>query len=249
VKPGERQSRPAFSVHSEFCVAPTAALGLVPGGGEEGCELAERHSMASDGKCTANRHRELILAILVDQLALGLARGRPHGEATSRHHQHRQVYFHRSVRAAQLLLKSIFERMQDLGSNRDTRALAPRCFHRLIRGERPTLGDFLNASDAEATSHREPVLRYLSNLFLRRRIPKCILDSSRLTEPISKVCRIANDPSERVGPLQQEMWPLILEDAADVLDKMRDFVGTQLQQADVPKDAASYLVKFEVSDA
>jgi len=175
---------------------------------------------------------------------------------SARRYMHRQVYYHRSVRSVQLLMKSIFERMQDLGPNNDTRSMAPRSLHCLMKGEKPTLGEFLSTTDAEvmnmirnfARAHKDKVLKHLSNLFVRRQIPKCILDSSRLTEPISTLYRIADDPREGGAPEQQEMWPLMLEGASTVLAELRDFVARQLAQADAPAEAARYLVNFDAPD-
>jgi len=134
--------------------------------------------------------------------------------------------------------------------------MAPRSLHCLMKGEKPTLGEFLSTTDAEvmnmirnfARAHKDKVLKHLSNLFVRRQIPKCILDSSRLTEPISTLYRIADDPREGGAPEQQEMWPLMLEGASTVLAELRDFVARQLAQADAPAEAARYLVNFDAPD-
>jgi uncharacterized protein len=51
---------------------------------------------------------------------------------SARRYLYRQVYFHASVRAAQILLKGIFERMQDCGEALNSIELTPECLRPIL---------------------------------------------------------------------------------------------------------------------
>ena len=103
---------------------------------------------------------------------------------SARRYLHRQVYYHPTVRGAQLLLKGIFGRMQDIGQHADSVRLTPACMHPLTRGQKLSVEDFVETTDIEvgymirqfAREHREPVLNFLATLFVQRQFPKCVLD-------------------------------------------------------------------------
>jgi HD superfamily phosphohydrolase len=65
---------------------------------------------------------------------------------SARRYLHRQVYFHSSVRAAQILLKAIFERMQDVADIENAKTLTPECLQPILRRQKPTLGQFIDTN-------------------------------------------------------------------------------------------------------
>jgi len=172
---------------------------------------------------------------------------------SARRYMHRQVYFHKSVRSSQLLLKSILERIQDLEDDRSLRSLIPKPLRCLQKSVRPSFGDFLQTTDSEILSmvqaiahsnHKDKVIRYLSESLIERRIPKCILDSAMMTKPFSTAYRIVDDNAETSSP-QEEMWPLLLDKSSAVLDDLREYVKKQLKSSGLPVELSRYLVKFD----
>ena len=173
---------------------------------------------------------------------------------SARRYMHRQVYFHKSVRASQLLMRSIIDRIQDNGDDRSVRALMPKPLHSLQKGARPAFADFLQTTDAEilsaihaiaSSNQKDSVLGYLCKALLSRHIPKCILDSSSMTTPISSVYRIVDDSADD-SSLQHEMWPTPKnKSAADVIEDLRQFVERQLKAMGLPGELSRYLVRFD----
>jgi len=113
---------------------------------------------------------------------------------SARRYLYRQVYFHSAVRGAQILLKAIFDRIQDLPKNASTKALAPHCLKGLATGQRLSIGEFIAATDIEvlymvrnfALRHKDATLRYLCRLFLDRQLPKAALDSAKSLHPLTQ---------------------------------------------------------------
>jgi HD superfamily phosphohydrolase len=170
---------------------------------------------------------------------------------SARRYLYRQVYFHSTIRGAQILLKGIFARLQDLGPVPDTLRLAPEAFHPMTRGKKMSMEGFLETTDIEilymlrsfARSHSDPVLKYLARCFTRRTFPKCILDSGKANLPIARRYRIATEP-----PDGQKVVPTgapLAADFAEVAGELKRFVGKKLSENGVPEDAASYLVAFD----
>ena len=105
----------------------------------------------------------------------------------ARRYMYRQVYFHRTVHAAQQLLRATFNRGMDPTrqgyAKEEERSLVARPLRSVMfkRG-RPTMGEFLETDDAAllttvrawAAHSEDPLLRYLSDCFVRRRLPKLI---------------------------------------------------------------------------
>jgi uncharacterized protein len=95
-----------------------------------------------------------------------------------------QVYMHKTVRGADRLLRAMFERAGDPAKPEEysdrTNRKAPAVFASVLKGEKPTLDEFLLTDDIAvvtaikfwANASRDPVLRYLATSFLRRRLYK-----------------------------------------------------------------------------
>lgn|GEM_PF-2531869 len=167
----------------------------------------------------------------------------------ARHHLHRQVYLHPTIRGAQILLKGIFSRIQDLGKNDDTAALSPKCLHPIMHGKKPTFGEFLATTDVEVTymirnfaaSHSDQTLRLLCQLFLRRSFPKCVLDSAKFRVPFQEKYNIAEYDAGKETAEGSEGVPTLIE----LTEALRAFIGNQYIRKSMPPEMARYLVSFD----
>lgn len=101
---------------------------------------------------------------------------------------YRQIYYHPTVRAAQKLLRSVFERAQDVSTMLEP-SLVPASLQRVILGhERPDTDDFLSTNDFSlmsavhnfAAAASDPFLKYLAQSFKSRKLPKKVYDSTQL---------------------------------------------------------------------
>jgi HD superfamily phosphohydrolase len=100
----------------------------------------------------------------------------------ARNFMYQQVYHHKAVRAAEVLVRGIFARALEL--QRDGTALGastPRALTAVARGERPSLEAYLELDDASLTAciasfqhARDPVLSDLCGRLLNRVLPKTI---------------------------------------------------------------------------
>jgi HD superfamily phosphohydrolase len=171
---------------------------------------------------------------------------------SARRYLYRQVYFHASVRAAQILLKGIFERMQDFGETLNAVDITPDCLRPILAGKKPSLGQFIDTTDNEilfmirsyAKSHKDETLRYLCNLFICRQFPKCVLDSSKRNTPISSQYNIKFSSD---GPVEQpSFWEETdPKEIATVSREIQAFVSNKMGAIGAPTDAARYLVSMD----
>lgn len=170
---------------------------------------------------------------------------------SARRYLHRQVYFHPTVRGAQILLKGIFARIQDIGECADSNRLMPKCLHPLMRGERLSLSDFLRATDVEvlymvrnfSEEHSDSTLKYLSYLFIERKFPKCAWDSAKTSIPFSEKFRTEGDDDVGQGILMPELLPPTF---VTVTKELTNFIADRLVATGAgPMDAAPYLVSYD----
>ncbi|MCI0662459.1 MAG: hypothetical protein L0220_15425, partial [Acidobacteria bacterium] len=168
---------------------------------------------------------------------------------SARRYLHRQVYLHRTIRAAQILLKAIFSRIQDLPPSDETRGLAPKCLRAIVDHNKLSIDDFLQTRDIEVnilvtnlTTHSDPALRYLASLFLERKFPKCILDSARSSSGISRSFRIQDDAE--APPPEYASYAQFTA----VVEELRAHVSALMSRQDLPQDAANYLVAYDPAD-
>jgi uncharacterized protein len=166
---------------------------------------------------------------------------------SARRFLHRQVYFHPTIRAAQILLKAIFSRIQDLEPSERTRELVPISLHAIVDHNRLSMDDFLDTRDVEinmmvanlAKSHPDATLRYLAELFVQRKFPQCILDSGRSSSVLSDSFRIQDD----TDGVDSEYASF-----ASVIDDLRAHVSQLMGRQGLPAEAASYLVVYDPAD-
>ena len=164
---------------------------------------------------------------------------------SARRYLHRQVYLHPTVRAAQILLKAIFSRIQDLSPSDETRALTPKCLHPIIDHRKLSLDDFLAARDAEVNvmianfahhPHPDATLHYLAKLLVYREFPKCVLDSARSSSVISKSLCIQDGYADSSAGFF---------DFTDVVEELRNHVAELMRHQELPHETASYLVTYD----
>jgi len=103
---------------------------------------------------------------------------------SARRSMYQQVYYHTTVRGAERLLRAIFERACDPDRpesyKQDTTRGVPECLHGMLRGDRPTLSDFIDTDDTVivaalkswSRSSVDPVLKYLAKSLIERRLFK-----------------------------------------------------------------------------
>ncbi len=126
----------------------------------------------------------------------------------SRYHMYRQVYFHKTVTAAESMLASLLRRAAALAvKGRLAGAEAPdsRLARMLLRPASLTLGEHLDLDDAEMLSRikqwaldPDPILSDLSNRLLRRRIFKSI-DVSHIPDPLDERLERGRAEAARAG--------------------------------------------------
>jgi uncharacterized protein len=178
---------------------------------------------------------------------------------SARRDMHRHVYFHPTIRAAQLHLKAIFNRLQDIPSKK-IKAHIPTVFHGLVFSNSVSLPDFLGTTDAEvlamirnlAGKKIEPMLDYLCGAFIRRQFPKCVLDAGRQHTALSKLFRIDfTDPSVETPVLEEPtLFELMMPEEritklAPFIADCREFVSKREAAMGWPKGIAQYLVTAE----
>jgi HD superfamily phosphohydrolase len=100
----------------------------------------------------------------------------------ARNYMYQQLYHHKAVRAAEVLVRAILARaMELLRAGADLGGSLPRAFAAIARGVRPSLEAYLELDDAALTSAiaafqhaRDPVLSDLCRRLLERVLPKTI---------------------------------------------------------------------------
>jgi HD superfamily phosphohydrolase len=102
----------------------------------------------------------------------------------ARRSMYEQVYWHATVRGAERLLRAVIERACDPSRLRGYRlnslADVPRSLHSVLRGKKPSIGEFLETDDATIIvalkqwrrASKDPLLAYLAGCFLDRNLFK-----------------------------------------------------------------------------
>lgn len=144
-----------------------------------------------DSHMTGVRYGVLDLDWLLQSLRLHAEPGRParlavdgekgltavEGFFLGRLYMYRQVYLHKAVRAAEAVMVALVRRLRELDAPEGT----PPALLKLLRGDRPTLGEFLELDDialehafARYSQSRDPVLADLASRLRTRRLFKSI---------------------------------------------------------------------------
>lgn len=150
----------------------------------------------------------------------------------ARKFMYRHVYYHPTVRSAQLMLRSILERAQDI-RNKIPGELVPDSLKKPIfeEGGRPNLNEFVETTDVTiltmirnfADGCSDDILRFLAKRFLRRRFAKKVFDSGEL------------EGDENIFADKQKASELIQK----VQEMVLEAVGGDIPR---PEEAVQYLV-------
>jgi HD superfamily phosphohydrolase len=121
----------------------------------------------------------------------------------ARRTMYQQVYYHPTVRGAERLLRAIFERAKDPARpdvyKENAEDGIPECLHGVLRGEGPSLTEFVDIDDTVimgaikqwSRSATDPVLRYLAMCMVERRLFKEIRFETPDFEAVLKIARSA----------------------------------------------------------
>lgn len=170
----------------------------------------------------------------------------------ARRHMYRQVYYQPTIRAAQLLLRSIFDRIADQGVDARLESACPLGLRSLVRREPISLTDFLQTTDVEvsglirllANESRDETLKELCQRFWRRKFPKAVLDSGKSHRPLSVLLGV--DLSGAASERQSLSYlPLGFKEEGDLIRDCRDLVRRLLVREGLAGDLAEYLVRSE----
>lgn len=176
----------------------------------------------------------------------------------ARHHMYKQVYFQHTIRAGEILLKSIFERISGEGVPSTFLQKVPKGLRHLVQGEPVTLDDLLITMDVEvlylirmlSEESGDPILRRLCLDFIRRKFPKVVLDSARshirLTELLPPQLRHELQPLEfdfSVEPPLPGMLPIDLGQGSDILEECKKIAAEALRAEGEVPELANYLVR------
>ncbi len=105
------------------------------------------------------------------------------GYLQARYHMYRNVYYHKTVRAAEVMFKKIFERANYLTQNGDKLEGDP-IFTAISKGQSISLRDYQRLDDAKvwgvlsqwASGKRDKVLSDLSSCLINRKLFKAVVD-------------------------------------------------------------------------
>ncbi|WP_157999198.1 HD domain-containing protein [Mesorhizobium amorphae] len=169
----------------------------------------------------------------------------------SRRYLYRHIYFHPAVRSGQILLKSIFERLRDIGGTSKSRSMIPRLFYPILDRKNFTLGEFLRISDVEvlylirlcAEEHPDATLKHLAKMFIERKFPKCVLDSGKLFDRNNIVSRFFE-----TDILKSDQITMFGDDEPNVnnlVEDLKDFLRPKLVSYGISAEVVDYIVSSD----
>jgi HD superfamily phosphohydrolase len=158
----------------------------------------------------------------------------------ARRYMYRHIYFHPTIRSAQLLLSGIFQRLSDTEIDKGILNAAPKGLKNLVAKRHITLSDFIRTTDNDiiyfvdllADRSREPVLKALASAFVHREFPKTVIDSAKSHIPLA----VHWNPDE-AGLHQPMLW-----DQKSILQVAREYVAGRLKAQGKDPILADYLV-------
>lgn len=172
---------------------------------------------------------------------------------SGRHYMYRNIYLHPTIRAAQLLLGKIFQRVAELvteDGSVDGRLvdLSPKGLQGLISGQTITYEDFEITTDVEidyfvrlaANTSKDTVLSALCAKYQCREFGKCVLDSGKLHESLEKTHGIVE-----VAPAQLQLLDGGHRSDADILAESKEAVAKEMNRKGEDPRFAEYLVYYE----
>jgi hypothetical protein len=128
----------------------------------------------------------------------------------ARYYMFRQVYFHRTLRSAEVVLKAVLRRALEIFQRGEEVWFAPQtAFEKVLRGETLTLREHLEIDDSDVLFHikqwqhaKDEILRDLSRRFLNRRLFKSFdldMPPDERQEFLQKVRQIVENAGFDVG--------------------------------------------------
>lgn len=170
----------------------------------------------------------------------------------ARYYMFRQVYFHRTLRSAEVILKSVLKRALKLErSGRGVWKANNSAFESILRDEKPGLAEHLEIDDTDILFHikrwkfdDDKVLADLSERFLNRRLFK-VFD---LDMPDSVRRRFLVSVRELVGDAGFDPDYYFVEDKADDLDYYFYTSGDDVKNQIFVEDGFSSPVIREISE-
>ena len=138
----------------------------------------------------------------------------------ARRTMYQQVYYHPTVRGAERLLRAVFERAKDPARPDEykggTGSGIPECLHGVLRGEGPSLTEFIDIDDTVimgalkrwSRSATDPVLRYLAKCLVERRLFKEIRFETPDIDTILEKVRTSTTASQSTSGWPQSRWPI-----------------------------------------
>lgn len=114
----------------------------------------------------------------------------------ARNFMYQQVYHHKAVRAAEVLVRAVFARVSERLRDSAAGLVVPTALLRAVQGETATVSEYLDLDDASLTSciaswqrDPDPVLSDLARRFMRRLLPKTLpLPDGAGSEPLWSQC-------------------------------------------------------------
>lgn len=169
----------------------------------------------------------------------------------ARRQMYRHVYYHHAVRSAQLLLKSIFNRIADEPLPAPLLQMAPPGLRPILEAQQRQLSiaDFLATTDVEVNylirllmnESGDKVLAELCRRFIFRELPKCVFDSTKRKSELRGPSDVVLSDGENE---QLDLWEASW--SAANLEKIRSVVADGLERGaggeTLPGDLARYLV-------
>lgn len=171
----------------------------------------------------------------------------------ARQHMYRQVYYQPTIRAAEILLKSIFERISHVGIESLLVRRCPKGLQNIVQGDPVTIDDFRITTDIEviyfirmlSEESSDPVLKRLCSDFRRRRFPKAALDSGRSHLPIDKLLVIEAGGHGSAVEEDDGLLPLGFKKESDIILECQQVAKDYLIEiGDIP-ELAEYLVRSD----
>ncbi|MEM9191454.1 MAG: HD domain-containing protein [Myxococcota bacterium] len=123
-----------------------------------------------------------------------------------RHFMYRQVYHHKATRAAECLIRGLFQRMAELVRQGSSPTFLPRALRHGALAEPVALGDYLELDDALLLTcfaawekEKDPILSSLAGRLRARRLPKTIpLEGSDRREALARATEVVKAKGRRV---------------------------------------------------
>lgn len=174
----------------------------------------------------------------------------------ARRYMHRQIYYHPTIRSAQLLLKGIFERITDIEIDIGIVSQAPFGLRSFLKKQKITLGDFVDTTDGEvmqlikllAREARDPTLQILARMFITRDFPKSVIDSAKSHMPLERAHGLL-DAYEYVEEGSYDQLPLWSDKnpvrVVEFEAECREFVSERLQSSGRPPALSRYIVSAD----